>query len=53
MEENKLTSISKADSLERVGEFWDTHDFTDYDDLSAADVHFDISCAVPIEEELF
>jgi hypothetical protein len=43
MEENKLTSISKADSLEKVGEFWDIHDFTD----------FDISCAVPIKEELF
>ena len=53
MEENKLTSISEADSLERVGEFGDTHDFTDFDDLNAADVHFEISCAVPIEEELF
>ena len=35
-----------------MGEFWDTHDFTDFDDLKAKDIKFDISCAVPIEEEL-
>ena len=52
MEKNKLSSISKADSLEKMGEFWDTHDFTDFDDLKAKDIKFDVSCAVPIEEEL-
>ena len=31
MEENKLSSISKADSDEKIGDFWDTHDFTDFD----------------------
>lgn len=31
MEENKLSSISKADSDEKTGEFWDTHDFTGFD----------------------
>lgn len=53
MEKNKLSSISKADSLEKMGEFWDSHDFTDFDDPNAPDVKFDISCAIPIEEELF
>ena len=28
------TSISKASSYEEIGEFWDTHDFTDYLDDS-------------------
>lgn len=53
MEENKLSSISNADTLEKMGEFWDTHDFTEYDDPNAPDVEFEVSCTVPIEEELF
>jgi hypothetical protein len=53
MAENKLSSISKADSLEKMGKFWDTHDFTDFDDTAAPDVEFEVSCTVPIEEELF
>jgi hypothetical protein len=53
MGKNKLSSISNADTLEKMGEFWDTHDFTDYDDPNAPDVEFKISCNVPIEEELF
>jgi len=51
-ENNKLSSISKADTLEKVGEFWDTHDFTDFD-TNAPDVEFKISCAIPIELDLF
>lgn len=53
MEENKVSSISKADTLEKMGEFWDSHDFTDFDDPNAPDIEFDVSCAVPIELELF
>ena len=53
MDENKLSSISQADTDEKIGEFWDTHDFTDYDDIDAPDVEFDITCVVPIEAELF
>jgi hypothetical protein len=53
LEENILGSISNADTLEKMGEFWDTHDFTDYDDPDAPDVEFEVSCTVPIEEELF
>lgn len=53
MEKNKLSSISKADTLEKIGEFWDTHDFTEFDNPDAPDVEFEISCAVPIELALF
>ncbi len=52
MDENKLSSVSKADSLEKMGDFWDTHDFTEYDDLKMPDIEFNISCAVPIELDL-
>jgi len=51
MGENKLSQISKADTLEKMGEFWDTHDFTDFD-TDAPDVEFKISCAVPVEADL-
>ncbi|MCK4764585.1 MAG: hypothetical protein KAW12_20460 [Candidatus Aminicenantes bacterium] len=53
MAKNKVSGISKADSFEKMGEFWDNHDFTDFDDPGAPDVKFEVSCAVPIEEELF
>ncbi|MGH7595810.1 MAG: CopG family antitoxin [bacterium] len=52
MVENNLSSISKVDTLEKMGEFWDTHDFTDFDDPNAPDVEFKIACAVPIELDL-
>jgi len=52
MDANKLSSISKADSLKKVGEYWDAHDFTDVDNLDAPDVEFVITCAVPIELDL-
>ena len=34
-----------------MGEFWDTHDFTDFD-TDAPDVEFTIACAVPVEADL-
>ena len=52
MDANRLSSISKADTLEKMGEFWDTHDFTDFD-TDAPDVEFQITCAIPIEVSLF
>lgn len=52
MDENKTTSISKADTDEGIGEFWDGHDFTDFDS-GAPDVEFAVSLAVPVEVELF
>ena len=53
MDANKLSSISQADTDEKIGEFWDTHDFTDFDNPDMPDVKFEITCAVPIEVELF
>jgi hypothetical protein len=52
MDENKrLTSISKAKTLKKTGEFWDAHDFTEFD-TDGPDVEFEVTCAVPIELEL-
>ncbi|MBI1295709.1 hypothetical protein GC175_12215 [bacterium] len=51
MEESRKSSISQADSYEQMGEFWDTHDFTEYD-TDAPDVDFTVSCTVAIEPEL-
>lgn len=50
MSENK-SSISKAETLEAMGEFWDEHDFTEFD-TDAPDVIFNISSHVSIESEL-
>lgn len=53
MDENKKSSsVSQANSLESMGEFWDTHDFTDFDS-GTPDVHFEVTCAVPVEIDLF
>jgi hypothetical protein len=46
------SSASKANSPEKMGEFWDNHDFTEFDDLSAPDVDFQITVAIPIEPDL-
>jgi len=51
MDVKRLSSISKADTLEKIGEFWDNHDFTEFD-TDAPDVEFEISCAIPIELDL-
>ena len=42
MNKKRLSSISKADTLEKIGEFWDTHDFTDFD-ADMPDVVFDFA----------
>jgi hypothetical protein len=52
MEASKLSSISQADSDEKIGYFWDIHDFTDFD-KDAPDVDFEIACTVSIEADLF
>ena len=51
MDENKSSSISKSNSLEKIGEFWDTHDFTGYD-TDMADIEFKVTCAIPVELDL-
>jgi hypothetical protein len=48
----KLSSISSTDSLEKMGEFWDTHDFVEFD-TDAPDSKFEVICAVPVEVDLF
>ncbi|MCP3963541.1 MAG: hypothetical protein GY719_37370 [bacterium] len=52
MGENRLSSVSRADSLEKMGEFWDQHDFTDFDDATASDVEFTVRCGIPLEPDL-
>ncbi len=52
MDGNRRTSISKIDTDEGIGEFWDNHDFTEFDN-DAPDVEFAVSFAVPVEVELF
>ncbi|OGL47353.1 MAG: hypothetical protein A2161_12245, partial [Candidatus Schekmanbacteria bacterium RBG_13_48_7] len=42
----------KAQTVEKMGEFWDNHDFTDFDNSGAPDVKFKVTCAVPIELDL-
>lgn len=51
MEENKLSSISKADSDEKIGEFWDNHDFTEFD-THAPDIALVITPTIPVSFEL-
>ncbi len=51
MDANELTSISKANTLEAIGEFWDTHDFTEFD-TDRPDVEFRVSSKVAIDVEL-
>ena len=51
MEENRLSSISKADSDEKVGEFWDNHDFTE-SDTGAPDADSEVISTVPVQREL-
>jgi hypothetical protein len=52
MDASKLSSISKADTDEKIGDFWDTHDFTDFD-ADVPDVEFEIAYTVPLEVDLF
>ena len=52
MDENKRSTLSNADTDEGIGEFWDSHDFTDFDDDKQLDVEAEVSFAVPVEVEL-
>ena len=51
MGKNRVSSVSKAHTLEKMGEFWDTHDLTDFD-TDAPDVEFCISSNIAIEPDL-
>lgn len=45
MDANKLSSISQADTDEKIGEFLNNHDFSDFD-TDAPDVEFKVVCTV-------
>ena len=49
---NKLSSVSRAENETQMGQFWDSHDLTDYDDLNAPDVEFEFPAIVRIETRL-
>lgn len=51
MAENKLSRISQADSDEKVGEFWDSHDLTEFD-TDVPDADFEVISTVPVNLEL-
>ncbi len=35
-----------------MGEFWDKHDLTEFDDPNAPDVEFHVTVAIPVEPDL-
>lgn len=51
MEESRWSSISKADSDEKIGDFWDSHDFTELD-TDAPDAQFEVIGTVRVQLEL-
>jgi hypothetical protein len=51
MEENRLSSLSKAESDEKIGEFWDSHDFIEFD-TDAPDAQLEVISTVPVHLDL-
>ena len=39
--ENRLSSLSKAEADEKIGDFWDSHEFTEFD-TDAPDAQFEV-----------
>jgi hypothetical protein len=52
MDANKQSSQSQAATLEEIGAFWDTHDFTDYD-TATPDVVVAFRHTIAIEMNLY
>lgn len=52
MDASKLAGLSETEAYQKIGEFWDTHDFTEFDDPNAPDVEFEIVGTVSIEASL-
>lgn len=52
MQESRLSTLSQAQSLEEMGEFWDSHDFAEFDS-DGPDVEFSVANAIAIETDLF
>ena len=38
-----------VDTSEKIGEFWDTHDFTDFDNPDLPDVEFEVTCVAQFD----
>lgn len=53
MDANRTSSISNAATDKQIGDFWDTHDFTEFDSVDAPDVELKITCSVSVEADLF
>lgn len=51
MDENKRSSISRSTTEEEMSDFWDAHDFSEFD-TDAPDAAFTVTLAVPIEADL-
>ena len=52
MQKSRLSTLSQAQSLEEMGEFWDTHDFSEFDS-EGPDVELTVANAIAIETDLF
>lgn len=52
MDVNELSNLSEAEAYQKLGEFWDTHDFTDFDNPDLPDVEFEVVCKVTVEASL-
>ncbi|MCI0555182.1 MAG: BrnA antitoxin family protein [Anaerolineae bacterium] len=46
------SSVSKTSSLKKMGEFWDKHDFTEFDNPNSPDVEFHVTVAIAVEPDL-
>lgn len=51
MDANNRSSISQAETLDEMGEFWGTHDFTEFDS-DLPDVEFTFGNSIAIEPDL-
>lgn len=49
---NNFSSHSNGNTPQQIGEFWDDHDFTDFD-TDIPDVPFQVTCIVPIDVEIY
>ncbi len=46
------SSVSKTNSFKKMGEFWDKHDFTEFDDPNAPDIEVHVTVAIAVEPDL-
>lgn len=51
MDADKKPRLSGGKTDEEIGEFWDSHDFTEFD-TDAADADFTVAFSIPVEVDL-